>query len=332
MDKFFKMFGLTQVFDNDGGNDANNNNAGGGNADDNRGGGGGGDTGNKGNKGAADDSFKITVDGQEKILTREEVLKQAQLGYSSTKRFQDASDKEKKNAEKIRFGELVTNMANPEYNPSEAEVREFASAMGMDPGEFMDFLSDDGGNDGGNDNNDNNNSVDLSNIDEKTAQALIQKGLGLNPAEAKQILEYSHQRHISDAKSGIRKEIEKMVDKDEIFGKMIVGEGKSDKLAAINDLVEEDVLGKIKDGVPYGAELLAASIQKIRAYLSKFGTPGKPNDYPVTLGVGPSQGLPTEVLSEKPIERVSAAEDPDESNFIQRGLQRFIKARREAAR
>lgn len=271
------------------------------------------------------ESFEIEVDGEKKVLTRDEMVKQAQLGFASTKRFQDASAKEKANAEKIRMADMVANFSNPEYEPTEAEITEFAAKIGVDPKEFMEFLNDnndDGKGDKG------GKGLDLSNIDEKAAQAIVQKALGISPAEAKQVIEYSQQRHIRDAKKEIREMSDKAVDKDEIFGKIIVGEGREDKLAVAKELVAEDVLRKIQDGMPFGAELVAASVQKIRAHLQKFGIPGKPDQYPVTLGLGPSEGLPAEVLQEKPIDRKKAVDDGDESNFIARWMQKMIKAQR----
>ena len=73
---------------------------------------------------------------------------------------------------------------------------------------------------------------------------------------------------------------------------------------------------------------MAASIQKVRAYLKEFGMPGKPDQYPVTLGLGPSVGLPAEVQSETPIKRISAAEDKDGENFVSRAMQKALMAMR----
>lgn len=125
---------------------------------------------------------------------------------------------------------------------------------------------------------------------------------------------------------------DEVVDKDAIFGKMKIGENADDRVSVIKDMVAEDVLGRIQMGESFGAELVAASVQKIRAYLTKFGIPGKPDQHLLTLGLGPSGGLPAEITSEEPIQRVSAADPKGTDNFVARYMQRGLKKLREVNR
>jgi len=122
------------------------------------------------------------------------------------------------------------------------------------------------------------------------------------------------------------------VDKDEFFGKIKVGKGGDGIIEAVKEMVAEDVFERIEHGGAYGAELVAASIQKVRAHLIKMGIPGKPDEHPITLGLVPGGAvLPAEVSSEVPIERVSADKDESGDNFVKRYMQKAIKARRENA-
>lgn len=268
-----------------------------------------------------DQPWEIDVDGEKKALTNDEMKKYAQLGFSSTQRYQAAKEEKEKNADAIRQYELVQRLSDSSHTPSEAEIKELAGMIGVDPNEFAAYLKEEEENtpQGG----DKKGKGDDAAFDEA-----FEKRFGMTPAEAKQWWDYRYEQDVVVERQKIQKISDEAVDKDEIFGKMIVGEDKKGKEAAIKEMVAEDVFRRIKEGGQFGAELVAASVQKVRAHLTKFGTPGRPDQYPLTMGLGPSSGLPTEVMSEKSIERISAAEDGDESNFIARAMQRYLHKKR----
>jgi hypothetical protein len=276
----------------------------------------------------AKETYTIKVGGTERALTIEEMKDLAQKSAGADEKFREASEMRRNNEDAIRQSELIQRLSDPSHKPTDAEISELSLKLGVDPAEFAEYIGHNGSNDPKPPQN-KGGGFDPNSIDEAAAQAIVQKALGISSAEARGIIEYSHQRHIEDAREKIRKFSDEMVDKDTIFGTMKVGEKKADRDAVIKEMVAEDVLGRIKDGGPFGAELVTASIQKVRTYLQKFGIPGRPDQQPLTMGLGPSSGLPAEVLSEKPIERKSAAEDGDEGNFLGRWMQRYLQSKRQ---
>jgi hypothetical protein len=314
--KFRELFGMwnrpSLVFE-EGPNasDPNNPNASGGDDDSNAGGGGGAPP--------KDQSFDLTVGGEKRSVTLDEMKDLAQKSAGASAKFEEASKIRKDNEDAIRQYDLIQRMGDSNHTPTDAEINELAGMIGVDAKEFAEYMKDDEGQP-----DPTPGKETPATIDKKA----LAEALGIDPAELKAVIDHSHQRHVADARKEIRQISDLAVDKDEIFGKMVIGENKDDKEESIKEMVAEDVLRRIQDGGQFGAELVAASVQKIRAHLQKFGMPGKPDQYPLTLGLGPSAGLPAEVLSEKPIERKSAAEDGDESNFVARIMQKCIAARR----
>lgn len=261
----------------------------------------------------------ITVDGEDKHLTNDEYKKYAQLGFSSDKRYKDAKDLSDKAGDGIRMQELVQRLSDKENPPSEADVKELATMMGVDPSEFKEYLEPE---------DTPQDKDNLSKIDPKA----LAEALGMEPAEAKMILELSKQGLVSSEREKITKNSHLAVDKDEFFGKIKVGKGGDGIIEVAKKMVAEDVFERIEHGGAYGAELVAASIQKVRAYLIEMGIPGKPDEHPIVLGLVPGGAtLPAEVTGETPIERVSSADDKGENNFVKRYLQKGIKAIRDRA-
>ncbi|MHC4867966.1 MAG: hypothetical protein ACYTEX_28170 [Planctomycetota bacterium] len=289
----FRQFGITRVFEQAPENDPNSPNLSGGEPGDVKPTGGGSVEDGKGQKSdpPVDKTYDIKVGGEKRSVTVEEALKLAEKAGGADKALQDAAEMRKAAEPAIRQQELIRKMGEPGYTPSDAEVRELAGMINVDPDDFLAYLAE----------------------GEKSTDTPKDKGGGLSDA--------GFTEKISD----------EAVDKDEVFGKMIVGEDKEGRSESIRDMVAEDVLGRIKDGETFGAELVTASIQKVRAHLSKFGIPKGPN-LPITLGLGPGSSLPADVQSEKPIARVSAAEDGDDSNFVKRAQQKALQMLRQSVK
>lgn len=270
------------------------------------------------------DSYELTVDGEKRAVTLDEMKALAQKSAGADKRFTDAADLRKQAENGLRIQSLIERVSGAEAEPSETEIKELATLLGIDATEFMQYLGEDGGN-----KSPQGSKKSGGGLDDAEFDRLFSAKLGMSPADTAQQLAYNHQQNVERARQEIRKISDEAVDKDVIFGKMIVGENKVDRITAIKEMVAEDVLRRIQDGTPFGADLVAASTQKVRAYLEKVGIPGNPAQYPINLGLMPGAGLPAEVMSEKPIQRVNAAEDGDESNFVSRLLQKGLKMARE---
>lgn len=270
-------------------------------------------------------TYEIKVNGEARQVTLEEMTKLAEKAGGADAKFQEASKLHKEAQRGIRIDGLLGRMRDAEYEPDDADITELATMIGVSPEEFMAQLKADGGDKGGaGDKNAQAPSVDF--------EKELQERFGRSPAEVKSILEMAYNREIEGARSQIRSETDKDVDKDEFFGKMKIGKDGESRAAAIREMVAEDVFRRIASGEPYGPELRAASIQKVRAHLKSFGIPGNPDQDPITMGLGPSVGLPAEVRSETPIKRMSAADDKDGENFVQRYMQKGLQMLRNKAR
>ena len=312
------QYGITMLFEGDGGaGDANNANADGGNAGDTKpaGGGGSGDTKPAGDTESKVETHTIKVDGVDVSLTLDELKEKATHSAGADKRFQDAAAATKAAERGVRVETLVKSISTSDA-PTEAEVRELAGLLEIEPSEFMEYLKE----------SDPPNKSDTkgANTDFNTE---FQKQMGATPAEVKAILEFSQTRHVNDARKEIREISDLAVDKDTIIGKMIVGEDSDDVKVAVKDMVAEDVLRKIQDGKPFGAEMVAASVQRVRSQLTKLGIPKKLTQQPF-LGLGPSEGFSSAIQADEPIERISSDKDGDEKNLVDRYMQKAVQTAR----
>jgi len=303
------LFGLTRIFFAEDG-DANNANVDGGKTgDDNKAGGGGGDDNKGDNKDNKPETHTIKVDGQDVALTLEELKERAMHSSGADKRFQEAAAATKAAEKDTRTGVLVKTISESD-NPSEADVRELAGLWGIEPAEFLQNLK-------GDDSPQKGTKTTTPDFNKQ-----FQEVMGASPAEVKAVLEFSQQRHVNDARKEIREISDKAVDKDEIIGKMIIGEDAKDVLAEVKNMVAEDVLQKIQNGKPFGAELVTASVQMVRSQLTKLGIPKKLNQQPIVLGLGPGAGLSSEIQADEPIKRVPSTKDDQEKNLIARYMQK----------
>lgn len=263
------------------------------------------------------ESYTVKVDGEDRSFTLEELKEHTSKVAGADRKFQEAAEASKTAERGIRVEALVKTISGAD-SPSDADVRELAGLLEIDPKDFMQQLH----------NEEEPAPKDTNKADNYDFNAEFKKEMGATPAEVRAILEFSQTRHVGDARKEIREISDKAVDKDEIFGKIIVGEDKDNILLTVKDMVAEDVLKKIQDGVPFGAEVVTASVQRVRSTLTKLGIPGKPTQHPIVMGLIPGEGLSPEIQADKPIERVSSVEDGDEKNLIARTLQKMIQNQR----
>lgn len=263
------------------------------------------------------ETHTVNVDGEDRQFTLEELKTHTSKVAASDKRFQDAATATKAAERGTRIETLVKSISK-EGMPSEAEVRELAGLLAIEPGEFMQYLNE-----------------ETTPQKDSTGEATVtdfndefKKQMGATPAEVRAILEHSQDRHVKAARAEIREISDKAVDKDSIIGKMIVGEEKDDVTLAVKDMVAEDILRKIQDGKPFGADMVAASVQRVRAQLTKLGIPNKLNQQPIVLGLAPSAGLSSVIQADEPIKRVPSTEDGDEKNLVARYLQKAVHTAR----
>ena len=322
--KLKTLFGFENrmVFDGDG-NDGNNANADGGKPDgDNKAAGGGSGDSKKPDASAATkpETHTVKVDGVDVEMTIEELKEHASKSSGADRRFQQAAEATKTAERGTRIETLVKSISK-EGAPSEADVKELAGLLEIEPAEFLQALNE------GDPSQKTTTKATETDFSE-SFQAEFKKQFDASPAEVRATLDFSQQRHVNDARKEIREISDKAVDKDEIIGKMIIGEGKDKRLLAAKNMVAEDVLKKIQDGKPFGAEMVTASVQMVRKTLSDLGISNNLNQQPIVLGLAPSEGLSSAIQADEPIKRISSTEDGDEKNLVDRYLQTAVKAAR----
>lgn len=260
-------------------------------------------------------TFELKIGNSTRTVTLDEMRDLATKSAGADAAFRTASDMKKEAERGLRIQTLSKSIIDDE-NPSEADIQEFSSLLGLDPKEFLQYMGD------SKEPAQKQTRSTSAEVVTKEAVAAALKQLGLDVEDAKGTLSFSKQRHIDSARQQIREFSDQAVEKDKVFGKMIVGDDGKNREEVIKEMVSEEVLRKIQDGERFGAEMVASCIQKVRTQLTRFGIPNKPDLYPITLGQGPGSGLPVDIQSDEPIKRIPAGEDKADDNIVSRWMQK----------
>ncbi len=312
-------FGVNPVFfaDGDAGDGSGGDGSGGSSSGDSKTGDSGDADKGKGDASNKPETYQVKIDGEDRSLSLDEIKELASKSGGADKRFNEAAEASKAAERGIRVETLVKVISGTE-KPSDADIRELAGLLEINPQDFMNQLHQDA--DPAPKGTKKDTDMDFN--------AKFQEAMGATPAEVRAILEFSQTRHVGSARQEIREISDKAVDKDEIFGKMVIGKDKDDIKLTIKDMVAEDVLKKIQDGVPFGAKVVTEAVQRVRATLIKLGIPNNLTQHPIVLGLGPSDGLSPEIQADEPIKRIPSTDDGDEANLIARTLQKGLQAYR----
>jgi len=253
------------------------------------------------------ESQKVTVkiDGEEKIMTMEEARAAISKSGGADKRFREAAEKEKSAERGMRIDSLFSQI-NAADSPDPKLVSELAGLIGVNPKEILPA-------EGNTEPKKPDRKLTLEDFDDSL----------------KQQFDFTNQQNIEAAKQKIYEEVKKGVDKDEIFGRMnsVAKEaGNEDFLTTAADEVHEDVLRKISSGEPFGADMIASSIQAKRARFKRYGIPEKvTKPKTIIMGLGQPGGEPMSIQPDEPIERVESSEAGYAENFAKRAFQMLAR-------
>jgi len=252
-----------------------------------------------------DQKMTVKVDGVEKTMTMEEARAAVAKSEGADKKFRDASEKVKSAERGMRIDSLFAQLNKADV-PDQTLVSELAGLIGVNPKDVLPA-------EGPGKKDEPPKKLTLNDFDE-----------GL-----KNQLEFDAQRNIEVAKEKIYEEVKKGVDKDEILGKMnnVAKEaGNEDFLVTAAEEVHEDVLRKISSGEPFGAEMIASSIQAKRARFKRYGIPEKvTKPKTIIMGMGQPGGEPMTIQPDEPIERLESTETGYADNFAKRAFQMLAK-------
>ncbi len=261
---------------------------------------------------AKDEQFTIKVDGKERTVTKVELINLAQKADGADAKFREASEMRDNAQHGARIGSLFTSAKDGGLTTKEAS--ELGGLIGLDTADMEKFMA---------------NEDKDKNKDDKPAEPEKKVVLTDMPEEVQKAVKASQTAEYEKAVVIITEDCKNVVDKDKILVKLIGDSSTADevpsKMAAAAGMVFDDVQRRIYSGEQYGPDLVASSLQAIRANLQKFGTPAKASEQPnlpLILGLPQSPVLAKEVLSDDPIKRIEVSGDHYEDNFLQRFQQK----------
>ena len=258
-------------------------------------------------------TFNIKVNGTDKNVTLSEALKFAEKVGGADGKLREAADLRKSGAEGIAIKETLEAFKNG--SQTSEDIKKFGELVGLDAKEVNEML--------------------------KTPE---KKGGDPTPAgdsvaailspEDRQTLDEARAASVERADKKITEDVKKAVDKDEYFGKIIEEtpeDSRSNRGDAIETMVRRAVRTKILAS-PYtketfGAGMITAAIQEVRAELDKYGIPSKTSKQvpdSILAALGSTVEFPAEIHSDKLIERVSSDDPGYEDNFAARMAQKQL--------
>jgi len=321
---FKSRFSLRFFADDDGGGGGGNDDKG---DDDNKGGqddkGKGGDDdkgGKKDDKKADDGLIPITVNGEERHVTQDELIKMASKSAGADAKFQEAA-KARKEAEKgVKIAEILDRIGKADGGPEEDDLKDLAGLMGADYEELIEKLEKSGviestgGKTGGSAEDGKGGKkkkLNIDDLDEETAG----------------ILRDAQQRGFAETREKIKGECGKAIDKDKVLGKILdrADADKKDGLrSTLIEMVYKDIQRRVQAGEQYDLDLIADTVLSARTTLDKFGVSATPSKQSILEGLGPdSGGLPAEALSDEPVKRVASTDAKYADNFAARVVQKI---------
>jgi hypothetical protein len=260
----------------------------------------------------AEDKITVKVDGREKIYSREEAKKALEKVGGADARFQEAADLKKQAERGMRIDSLFARVQEGKAN--QQELSELAGLMNIDPAIFEGTPPD----------------------EEPSKKGDPPRKVAFEdlPDDIQEDLKVTRERNIAYAKERIKGEVKKAVDKDDIIGKMnsVAKEaGNEEFMATVVDSVYEDVLRKIRSGIQHGPAEVLSSIQEERARLKRYGIPDKSAKQPaLIMGLGKTDGLPVEIDTQEPVERLESTDKGYEDNLVRRFFHGIAKSRQSA--
>jgi len=258
-----------------------------------------------------EETFVVTVDGQDQTMTKEEVLKLASEAGGAQRKFSEAAEMRKQATKGLRVSELVETVNDG--SASVEEAKELAVLLNLESDAFL-----------------GEPEVDDKKKDTKPAEKHIITKADLDP-ELQRQLDYlqgigsvSEKMQIQSARKEIEETCQKAVTDDEVIGKILDEmdeDNRDDVVSVLSDLVLKDIRGRIFAGDSYGPKLIDNAIREVRTSIKKLGIPAKASREPISVGLGLPGSIPEEVYSNEPIKRVASTDDGYEENVIARTMQ-----------
>lgn len=311
------MPGLTFVFDKDDGDEGGDDKGGGAGKDE--------DSGKKdgdkdeGKKDETGTTYDLKVKGEMRTFTLDELKTAAQKVTGIEAVAEEAAENRKKAEKGLRIQDLAQELRESD-SPKPEVQREFMQALGL-PTDAIDKLVAQATGEGKKDSKDPDKGQDL---DKKVVPISMDQ---LDP-RLRQVVEAAEQDDLRRIREGIDKACEEGVDNDKILGKML-GEVDADRRDALQDFLhrslKKDVKSRILAREEYGTEMIASSLQTVRADVKALGIPATVGGQPPVEGIDYANALGANIHATEPITRKTIT-DPEYHDVAASRLQQMIYA------
>ncbi len=264
-------------------------------------------------------TYEVNVGGETKNLTLEELKVAASKAAGADARFEEAAKIRKDSEAASSFFELINSIRNSETGATKDQYLQMFRDAGFKDSEIPDYdevIKTKG-------------SAKVAKEDKDSEGANKKVTLENMDAETKAILEAAKEANYTKVREEIYNKVEKSVDKDEIFAKLIDSKTDADKTkvrSTLIDMTKGEVQRRILANEPFSDEMVQSVLQGIRYQVESLGLPAKAITQAPVVGLGPSPEISAKIVADKPIERVSS-DDPDYiDNVVERHLQKQYKS------
>lgn len=267
-----------------------------------------------------DTGYDVVIGGVKKTLTLEELRTAASKSLGADAKFDDAAKQRKEAAEGLRIAELLNRLKTKGEGAESADIQEFLTLLGIDPAEATKLMET------------AKKKESATKKDEKKGEESSTVTMEQLDPQIQAAIKAAERLDVDQMRKKIEDDIRKGVDTDSILSKMVSEvpeEVQAELRTTLYDMVMASVRGRILAGEGFGPEMISTTLQTVRAWVKRFGTPAKGAGQLPVVGFGPSgTTFSAEVLAPEPIQRVPSTDPNYEETAVKRFQQKFLQVAR----
>ena len=263
--------------------------------------------------------FSITVNGEKRTVSQDELVKMAEKAAGADEKFRQAAEDRRQAAAATRALEILKGIGTGQVDAN--ALNELSGVVGVDPSRLQGLLNKPAASAAAADDDDDNAGDDVP---------LVVTRDKLDP-QTQGLLDWAQKQMLQNKRDEIKQEVKNSVDKDEVLATLlkVVPEGQlSEMKETLFDMVFKDVQRSILAEKQYGPETITAAVQRVRALVKKLGTPAQAAKDPVSIGFSGFEGLTAGIQTDKDLERKSVQDAGYDDNAALRLAQALTKAMR----
>lgn len=261
------------------------------------------------------ENYTLAIDGENKTFTLDELKEAAQTSAGANAKFEKASSMVKEAAPGLEISRLAQELRESK-SPDAQTQKDFLHALGVSEEQITGMLGT------------TKKESGTTKKGEEGSKEGVATTLEKMDPRVRQILEDSERRQYDEIRKGIAESCEKCVDNDKVLGKMVDGmpdDRRSTWLNTAKKLLNKDVERRILAREEYGPDMIATSLQTVRALLEEIGVPSKVAGQPPIVGLDYASVLGPEIHAAEPIKRVKV-DDSEYFDVAAKRLQQMVYA------